>query len=87
MSGPARRRRDEEIVKQAVRAVEQGGTATLTPGPSPGDLRSQGGGGNGSGTATASVGGTSIQDGLGRLRWMWGVSVWTEGGGDVFSDE
>jgi hypothetical protein len=30
---------------------------------------------------------SSIQDDEGRLRWMWGVSEWTEDGGDVFCDD
>ena len=38
-------------------------------------------------TAGVAPGSSSIQDEEGRLRWMWGVSEWTEEGGDVFCDD
>jgi hypothetical protein len=73
-----RRDRKQEIVDAAVREVGQ----TLTPGPSP-----TGRGENG--VAAGAVSGESIQDGQGRLKWMWGVSVFSDdtSSGDVFSDE
>lgn len=67
---PAKVDRTKRIVEQARRAVEQSGAATLAVG--------------GDGGTQGTPGGQSIQDGDGRMRWMWGVSVW--GGEDVFSD-
>lgn len=74
---PAKIDRTKRIVEKARRAVEQSAAATLT-------MQAQtavmGGAGAGS------PGGESIQDASGNMRWMWGVSEWIEGGGDVFSD-
>jgi hypothetical protein len=68
----ARRDRTKEIVREARREVEQSASASL--------------GGEAAG-GIGSMGGGSIQDPQGRLRWMWGVSTWTDSGeSDVFSD-
>jgi hypothetical protein len=82
---PAKVDRTQRIVEKARRAVEQAASPTLNPGPSPSG-RGENGGGNGGTGGQGSPGGESIQDGAGNMRWMWGVSVWTEGGGDVFAD-
>lgn len=68
---PAKVDRTQRIVEKAKRAVEQSQAAALS---SAAQMSDSGGAG--------SVGGQSIQDDQGRLKWMWGVSVW--GGEDVF---
>jgi hypothetical protein len=66
-----RRNRVNEIIEQTLHQAQQAAPALAS---------AQTGGVDG-------PQGDSIMDDQGRLRWMWGVSQWTDSGrGDVFSN-
>lgn len=66
-----RRNRTREIVEETLRQAGQAAPALES---------AQAGGVDG-------PQGDSIIDDQGRLRWMWGVSIWTDSGrGDVFTN-